>query len=862
MSSSGFDEAKVQELLDAIDRLRAERDQLKYDFEFLQVESQFTIQSLEAKVAHSLSDSSTALHSSESESQLQKSQLAMSAMAVAVQHLHAKNELIDNASTQSTFELTTKDEELTQIRRRLTDVDVILQGERERRQELELEKEQLEAERDAVKEELKDVLERYDRLQDAQTLPTEDATVALTEEIKLLEGRVMRRTEQIGIHQHDIKRLETNIKLLEERLEEATADLDMADTEKAAMLEDCATAREERDAAKKALEQMEIEVERLTGFLKDGEEKQAELHAEISRLESGQAGSEDVFERDERIRALENDLKIAESTLQEVRDELSKAQSELEQVHELSIQTVEDLKKQAESDKTDISNQLAKRIEELGQLKAELDSLQMQHEETLSLLASTKKGTASDEKNRRSSSQGSRRLSSEVGMEDSNVTGENEDLSAQLSAQLVTIEEERQRLAQNLQEKDETLVKNRGELACLAAKLEASEEQIHEIMATLQEKEQQLEANSVEIQRLVLEKESRTPVEDELRQILHQKSEQLEQIEEKVQTLVEENDALLQRVSTFESEKDENLAAIASLSTQLEQDRERYENELKNFREEIESLKAINDTLEGSSERTTELEERCAETLALLDSTKSELEDLKAQHDELVQDQQNTISSHETEVSQLKEQVSQLVQDLEEMERSLQQEADGRKDDQALHADELKEALSKRDDEEAELRDNIDNYRQQLSELQTSLMALEDENTSLQSELGNLNGECRRANLTSQHLEQQLAANEKIVSDLRQELSIVRDSLAQAQKSGKTAEMNLLLSGQQHERTVSSLRNQLKEHEKDAERIQKLQQIVGEMKEQISEMETLLRAKTAEIEDNDDKFIQYVPYLI
>ena len=101
-------------------------------------------------------------------------------------------------------------------------------------------------------------MDRYDRLQAAQDLPTEDATTALTEETNLLEGRVMRRTEQTGAHQRDIKRLETNVKLLEERLDEAIADLTMAETEKAAMLEDCTTAREERDAAKRELEHMEM----------------------------------------------------------------------------------------------------------------------------------------------------------------------------------------------------------------------------------------------------------------------------------------------------------------------------------------------------------------------------------------------------------------------------------------------------------------------------------------------------------------------------------------------------------------------------------------------------------------------------
>lgn len=137
-------------MLDAIERLRSERDQLKNDLEFFQLESKFTIQSLQAKLMHNPSAETISFRESTTENQLQRSQLAMSAMAVTVQHLHAKNEQTDNTSMQSVFELTTKDEGLAQTQRRLADVNFTLQAEKERRHELKMEVDRFVTERDDI----------------------------------------------------------------------------------------------------------------------------------------------------------------------------------------------------------------------------------------------------------------------------------------------------------------------------------------------------------------------------------------------------------------------------------------------------------------------------------------------------------------------------------------------------------------------------------------------------------------------------------------------------------------------------------------------------------------------------------------
>ena len=199
----------IERLLNTVDRLRGERDSLRRDVEFLEFESRFTIEALEAKLSASIST--------------------------------ANDKTVTTISQQN------------------------------------------------VQEELNNTT-----LQSHPPSNTEysEATRNLREQIEELENRVMRRTEQIGIHQHDIKRLETNLRLQEERLSEMTTELEMMAAQKDAMVEDCAAAREARDDALIRVERLEEELEssdgrndnRLETNLRLQEERLSEMTAELEMM--------------------------------------------------------------------------------------------------------------------------------------------------------------------------------------------------------------------------------------------------------------------------------------------------------------------------------------------------------------------------------------------------------------------------------------------------------------------------------------------------------------------------------------------------------------------------------------------------
>ena len=224
----------IERLLNTIDRLRGERDSLSRDVEFLESESRFTIEALEAKLCASVSTESD------------KTVATISQLKI---EMDEKERLLQDVESE-------RDSLRLQITNLMTDIQ-------------------------DIQEELNNAEGRYTTLQFHQlsNMTTSEATRNLRGQIEELENRVMRRTEQIGIHQHDIKRLETNLRLQEERLAEMTTELEMMAAQKDAMVEDCADAREARDGALIRVERLEEELE-----LRLQEERLAELTTELEMM--------------------------------------------------------------------------------------------------------------------------------------------------------------------------------------------------------------------------------------------------------------------------------------------------------------------------------------------------------------------------------------------------------------------------------------------------------------------------------------------------------------------------------------------------------------------------------------------------
>ena len=82
-----------------------------------------------------------------------------------------------------------------------------------------------------------------------------------------LELRVDRRTEQIGIHQHEIRRLQTNLQIAEEAIDSMRSELEVLRSERACLEEDAHRVRESWAFDKQALEKVDVELDEVKGEL-------------------------------------------------------------------------------------------------------------------------------------------------------------------------------------------------------------------------------------------------------------------------------------------------------------------------------------------------------------------------------------------------------------------------------------------------------------------------------------------------------------------------------------------------------------------------------------------------------------------
>ena len=286
----------IERLLAAIDRLCGERDSLRRDVQFLEFETRFTIEALEAKLSASISSASDKTVTTISQLKAEMDELhchlakvsernaaavqsknvdikrlglAVQTLAVVLNHsssqLHRKDfQWEKDLETARTAEQETR-EELEDALHRMSEASTHLQDVESERDSLSLQITNLMTDMQNVQEELTNPESHYTSLQFHQlsNMTNSEATRNLRGQLEEFENRVMRKTEQIGIHQHDIERLETNLRLQEERLGEMTTELEMMAAQKDAMMEDCADARETKDKAIIRVERMDEEMESL-----------------------------------------------------------------------------------------------------------------------------------------------------------------------------------------------------------------------------------------------------------------------------------------------------------------------------------------------------------------------------------------------------------------------------------------------------------------------------------------------------------------------------------------------------------------------------------------------------------------------
>ncbi|KAH8997241.1 hypothetical protein EDB92DRAFT_1838622 [Lactarius akahatsu] len=886
----------VEKLLAAVDRLRGERDDLRRQLEFLQIESKFTIEALESKInsgassiksaattedsrvlqlqsevqelLERLAKTSSRSHVDLSSSATESSRLGLiaSASLVMVEHLQTRVDHDDEAMDQALIEIShlrsrlqdtmasseeshhtshTLQQSLLDLQLRLESItgglhdtqrqrdDLLLQVERlqsqimasdrvrEQYQELQSSHERTttrladvtnaledaESERNSLRVEvvnlqgdmvsaqnsLKQAEQRYSDLQNQQlsSMSSFQVNRKLKEQIEELEGRVARRTEQIGIHQHDIKRLETNLKLQEDRIAEMTSELEIAMSEKESMVEDCADAREARDRALRKADDLEDAAETLEAQRRSFE---AQRDSEVSAL-----------------------VEVWSSTLVKSRSSIAHLRAA---AHGASTANL-DMSRRLQFISAERDSALSLLKGQASELELDQSAAAAHRDEARNAVVALAAVRTADAEHRRAIQQDRERLCALL-------SATRDELNDRLK-EISSLQDQLQgRRVQDLAESTEQQARHSAEVAKLNAANVDLSQSCAELEHELAQSRKELHLATEQHDRLRADTDA---IKDHIAQLQTDHAEELESLRGKLQQVAVDlqeareahaltekaslelsaaNAELEGRLDIVSKQRDADSVLIADLQSREEDHSKQLlgiQSRLDNVTEELQQTTREKDDLEillrqantELSRATDTTEDRVRELLEERDALQEKIDQAESQHaTELVQVQER-LRRFQTEADSLREQLDKAIADTKRMRTTF----------------------------ETELRESAERWEDARAQQDAAQAQL----TSLEAEFDDMETRLRSAIEEKDALE---AKNTNIESEIQRTLSMQRYLESQLKDSA-------------HESTVAKA--ELEQHQGKTDRVQ-------ELEGKIEYMDALMRSKTQEIEENDDRFIE------
>ncbi|TFK19982.1 hypothetical protein FA15DRAFT_759700 [Coprinopsis marcescibilis] len=813
----------VGRLLAAVDRLRGERDNLQRDVQFLESESRFAIEALEAKLSASqITSSSTgntvgslaqmksemdALHielcelklEAESEINLKDCEIrrlnqVVTVLGITVDHIsamdhyHGEDEVATAEATVKDLEgrldvtmlcleaTTSQRDDLVETLKNkeeswANELEAIKFGQQQATRTIqdlanqvddltnqldaaESERNTLAVQVQNIGEDLEDARvqltkaeSRYSDLQFHQlnSMSSNEATMTLRNQIQELEMRVLRRNEQVGIHQHDIRRLETNLRLQEDRLSEMTMEMEMLNAQKDAMVEDCASTREERDAARHRVDDIE---------------------EEMLALEATQARDQET---------IDTMIHVVVETIAKARAAMQEQGRALSATHEVSMQRALSLTEELRSEKARMDENISAHLKSIDELKAEVKALKASQDDESAIISN---------------------------LED--------DLHHQSERHLAEIEHYRALKEEMEKAHADATDGLLSEVARLQTQLNERE------MSSTKEGEPNGDLDELKARCAVLKAEL---------------------IEQEAQFKAEQ-----ERVGNQLSEalraKESLRAQHEQLQIQLSTSEERYSAEVKELQQQI---KQDADSLNQVSLQQEAWKHAQGQLQAELDVAKQNLSKAQADFEQQLQDRDQELERVSIRVQELSSQI------LEEQDLRLREQQETQA---ALQ--EANEKVQRKEGATRLLEDHVSRLEREIADVKGLHLSSEQDRTQLQQSNTNLLAKVEQNKSVQRVLENQVQEREKTIFTLRSELSRVQAELARIEQTNAKASLSMSMMSAQHKREMSELQRELHALRTKSN----LDHVIAELEERNKEMDELLKAKCAEIEQNDDRALE------
>lgn len=571
----------------------------------------------------------------------------------------------------------------------------------------------LEGDLSTARSEQEDLQGRYQTLQ-SQKLSSMSSTQAnrtLRQQIEELEGRVKRRTEQVGLHQHDIRRLETNLRLQEDRIAEMTADIETLTDQKEAMVEDCAEAREARDHAIQRAEALEEQVESFEERVLGAERERDERDVEVTTLVKVMVQA--ISDKRDATLQLKSLLHFKSEQHQEVQGQLHHAQ---EHTHALvrQILELESVIASNTQDAMDVDDP-ATITDGLHQITVALALSQTAYRKAVGSLSFTQ-GQHTSAEARVSS------LRQELQALRDHQSAEEDASRTQLQSHISGLESTIRDLEQNLQEtkshQDHTSHQLIDAQERLRGHAKRGEEQARHIAGLQAEIEKLSGAQSDQAQELQCQLEKAQSELAEAVRVRDEADAEYEKFRAEANATKEELNAQLREV--------QDLSIVrASLEKELSEIRLAQAEEFARLQEEL--FKATAAVEKASAEQDAISKDRQT-VIGELTRAKSELEE--------------RLTDAETRFTTLQRQFDETSQALTQSEEKLQ--------------DELRFTIERSHKTESDLHRTIRTLEANLEESSSALETVTEEKNTMEAEMTNLEAEIQRSRTLSQYLEKQV----------------------------------------------------------------------------------------------------------
>ncbi|KAJ8475031.1 hypothetical protein ONZ45_g15750 [Pleurotus djamor] len=798
--------AHVERLLAAIERLRGERDGLRRDLEYVQVESRCEIEALEARISKQLPITSLPIDTTSNS----RSDVTSPALAIVVGRLHERLDISLATCQDLRTQLREKDELVQQLETQAAsamDVSEGWTGQFGPPNQL------LEDAQNQLSDTLK-ALEEAESQRDSLALQVTNLTADLAAAQDELEEAENRRTEQVGLHQHDIKRLETNLKLQEERLMEMTMEMETLAAQKEAMVEDCATAREARDEAQQHIETLEVEAEQLEADAEVANQSTVNLVAIL--VDTISRSREAVRSRAQDCQQLSQQLALKDSQMR----------------HFMSLHERCDTDMQTKTtDLQALNRALVGSQHDARKMVVALAVMRVEGLRAASLLNQL------------------RSVRSNLHQRIVDLEGE----YAALSSEKHALSLELDALRTELETSADLQLNERSTLETRVRELEAI---IAEANIAHQSAIDKLTNQSTDLQQRLINAELVNAASNNSE--LTSLNSRLEEVQARLETAESASrDAEMKLRSSETSLADSNANNVV-LQQQLQDANVRYDQENARcvaLEEQVAQQSAKLTELHGSLEASELRSSQDRTQMQTLEArTEAQIAEIRKEMEGLLDDERTLSATLQGELDDCIKRFEETAEKNKELEAQLITETEAR----CSSVKALEAAVAELTAGKLEIENNLDSTRGQLEDLKvelasanTSIQELKAERESLFTEITSLEAEVQKTLSMHRYLENQAKQSGQEIISLNATIDTLHHDLSEAQKHAQSSEMNLSLQSSQHKREMSELQRQITAFQSRPA----LDGVVQELEERVAELDALLGAKCVEIEENDDRVL-------